>query len=225
MQSFTSSEENVANTLFSFLRRPSFAEAISITAILSGVGVIVWGLFFMNPSLPAQEKAFEIPSSPIPTETELPIPEPYVPEPVLYLARPKIGSKIGSIALPTLKQNWPVYEGASESELRRGVGHYRNSVLPGMSDNTVLSGHRTTVFNKLGKLKKGDLVHVKTKAGVFTYKVRSHRVVKKTDKTVIVPTDTGVLTLTTCYPFNYVGTTTKAYIVVSDLVESKLTKQ
>lgn len=89
--------------------------------------------------------------------------------------------------------------------------------MPGQNDNTVLSGHRTTVFNRLGELQKGQLVMVQTSAGVFTYKVRSFRVVLKTDRTVIVPTNHAVLTLTTCYPFNNIGATTHAFIVSADL--------
>jgi sortase A len=95
-------------------------------------------------------------------------------------------------------------------------------VLPGVEDNTILSGHRSTVFNRLGELKKNDLIYVKSKAGVFTYQVRGFRVVDRSDRTVIMPTETAVLTLTTCYPFNHIGITTDAFIVTADLIESAL---
>jgi sortase A len=119
--------------------------------------------------------------------------------------------------MPTLKLSWPIYQGTTDAQLAKGVGHYSNSVLPGQNDNSVLSGHRTTVFNKLGKLKQGQLILVKTRAGTFTYKVRSSRVVLKTDRTVIVPTKSAVLTLTTCWPFNKLGSTYQAYVVSADL--------
>ncbi len=35
-------------------------------------------------------------------------------------------------------------------------------------------------------------------------------------------TKTAVLTLTTCWPFDHIGTTTQAFIVSADLVASKL---
>jgi sortase A len=178
----------------------------------------------MNPSLPEQDVV--IPKTVAPTPTPVPTPAPTnEPTPILYTKRPAIGDKIGTVSFPSLKESWAVHEGTDDNQLRRGVGHFRDSVLPGMVDNTVLSGHRTTVFKKLGRLKVKDLVYVKTSAGVFTYQVRKHRIVKKTDRSVIVPTQTAVLTLTTCYPFNYVGTTTRAYIVTADLVGSKLTDQ
>ena len=175
----------------------------------------------MNPIAPKMDKVITAEQAPKPTATPTPIPT-NEPTPVLYAARPKYGAKVGVLTLPTLKQSWTIHEGTSPSQLTRGVGHYRGSVLPGMVDNSVLSGHRTTVFNHLGRLKVGDLIYVKTSAGTFTYKVRKFKIVKKTDRTVIVGTKTAVLTLTTCYPFNYVGTTTKAFIVTSDLVGSKL---
>jgi sortase A len=136
-----------------------------------------------------------------------------------YSKYPRAGARIGTITLPTLKLSWPIYQGTTDAELAKGVGHYAKSVLPGQNDNSVLSGHRTTVFNKLGQLKRGQLILVKTSAGVFTYKIRAFRIVLKTDRTVIVPTTHAVLTLTTCYPFNNLGATTHAYVVLADLVK------
>lgn len=134
-----------------------------------------------------------------------------------YASRPKVGARIGTITLTSLNLSWPVYEGTNGSELHKGVGHYRSSVLPGENDNTVLSGHRATVFNRLGELRIGQSILVRTHAGTFHYTVTGTRIVKRTDKTVIVHTPHAVLTLTTCYPFNALGTTTRAYIVSATL--------
>jgi sortase A len=65
---------------------------------------------------------------------------------------------------------------------------------------------------------------VKTSAGLFTYKVRSFWIVQRDNRKVIRPTRDGVLTLTTCYPFNSLVKTDRAFIVISDLVSSVLTK-
>jgi sortase A len=138
---------------------------------------------------------------------------------VVYLAGYLEGQKIGTITLPSLKLSWPIYEGTEEAELSKGVGHYLQSVLPGLSDNSVLAGHRNTVFNRLGELEIGDQIFIKTAAGTFIYEVQNFRVVKRTDKSVIVPTEDATLTLTTCYPFNHIGITTEAFIVKAKLVE------
>lgn len=135
----------------------------------------------------------------------------------LYDRKPELDELLGTITLPTLDLSWPIYEGTTNKQLDKGVGHYVNSVLPGMSDNSVLSGHRTSVFNRLGELRIGDEIFVETSAGTFTYRVELTRVVKRTDRTVIVPTPTGILTLSTCWPFNHAGITTQAYIVTATL--------
>ena len=141
-------------------------------------------------------------------------------QPALYTRRPDIGEKIGTITLESLDLSWPIFEGTEEAQLARGVGHYTKSVLPGMDDNTILAGHRNTVFNRLGELEAGDLILVKTSAGIFTYEVAGFKVVSRSDKTVIMPSEAGTLTLTTCYPFNNIGTTTDAFIVTANLIES-----
>jgi sortase A len=141
-----------------------------------------------------------------------------LPLPPLYLTKPEVGDRIGSITFPTLDLSWKIYEGTTDAQLAKGVGHYVGSVLPGIKDNTILSGHRTTVFNRLGELNKGDEIYVKTSAGIFTYKVRSFWIVMRNNRNVIRPTWNGVLTLTTCYPFNSLVRNNKAFIVTADLV-------
>lgn len=131
---------------------------------------------------------------------------------------PARGDYIGTIAIPALKKTLPIYQGTETSQLEKGVGHYEGSVLPGVTDNSVLAGHRDSVFSQLGKLKLGDLIMVNTNAGNFTYKVSRFRIVGGNDRTVIVPTKTAVLTLSTCYPFFYIGNAPKRFIVSADLV-------
>lgn len=146
-----------------------------------------------------------------------------LPAPVktLYPVYPSEGDTIGSLTIPALKQELPILQGTGEQELRKGVGHFIQSVLPGEEDNSVLSGHRETVFRQIGNLKMGDLLIVKTSAGIFSYEVNGTRIVHEDDKTVIVPTEHAVLTLTTCYPFDTPGYSPDRYIVSAALVRSQ----
>ena len=130
----------------------------------------------------------------------------------------KLGEVIGIISIPKLAEVYPIVQGTDEKDLKEGVGHYVNSVMPGVKDNSVLSGHRDSVFSKLGRLVKGDLIIVKTSSGTFKYVVTKTRIVLANDRTVIVPTPTAVLTLSTCYPFHYIGSAPKRYIVSSQLI-------
>lgn len=143
---------------------------------------------------------------------------------VVYSPYPKIGDVIGTLSIPSLKQKLPIIEGTNDGELKRGIGHYARSVLPGVTDNSVLAGHRDSVFSQLGKLALGDPLVVRTTAGQFTYMVSNFRIVMADDRTVIVPTTSAVLTLSTCYPFRYIGNAPKRYIVTADLVQTELAK-
>ncbi len=145
-------------------------------------------------------------------------PELIEPPALLYSVGYLENQKIGTITFPTLKLSWPIYEGTEEAQLAKGVGHYANSVLPGLSDNSILAGHRSTVFNRLGELELGDQIFIKTAAGTFIYEIHDFKIVKRTDRTVIVPTEDATLTLTTCYPFNHIGVTTDAFIVSAKLL-------
>jgi sortase A len=136
---------------------------------------------------------------------------------------PAEGDNVGSLTIPALKQKLPIIEGTGAEELKKGVGHFIQSVLPGEQDNCVLSGHRDTVFSNLGKLNIGDQLIVQTSAGTFTYEIKRIRIVDKDDKTVIVPADHAVLTLTTCYPFQFIGSAPDRYILIADLVAQPLT--
>lgn len=139
------------------------------------------------------------------------------PVAVPNITQPKVGEIIGSLTIPRIKSVIAIIEGTGSKELKRGVGHYVGSVLPGVSDNSVLAGHRDSVFRHLGEVKIGDLITVKTKYGVFVYEVHKIRIVKANDRTVIVPTKDAILTLSTCYPFYYVGSAPKRYIVQAGL--------
>ncbi len=188
-----------------------------------GIALMVWA-FVENNMTVVHPVAAVSPSSSVPsvsakptasaTATAEPAPSTAAQ---LYKVQPALGAHIGTITFPTLKLSWPIFEGTESKELNAGVGHFSQSVLPGVSDNSVLSGHRSTVFNRLGELKVGDPIYVRTSAGTFTYVVAEHRIVLRTDRSVIVPKPSATLTLTTCWPFNNVGVTIRAYVVTATL--------
>ncbi|MEK5494654.1 class D sortase [Paenibacillus sp. FSL R7-0297] len=137
---------------------------------------------------------------------------------ILYPIRPLEGDVIGKLIIPALQQILPIIHGTDEDELEEGIGHFSESVLPGENNNSVLSGHRDTVFAKLGELEIGNELVVDTSAGSFTYKISAIRIVDKDDKTIIVPTDHAVLTVSTCYPFHFIGAAPDRYILIADLI-------
>ncbi len=135
----------------------------------------------------------------------------------LYTSRPNPGELFGELSIPKLNLTLPIYEGTGTDELDLGVGHYTGSVLPGEKDNCVLSGHRNTIFRGLDELVTGDVLFVTTDAGQFQYVVDKVRIVDKDDRTVIVPRPRATLTVTTCYPFVYIGAAPKRFILEAHL--------
>jgi sortase A len=132
---------------------------------------------------------------------------------------PKLGDFIGTLKIPRLKKSIPIFEGTESAQLKKGAGHYQKSVPPGLNDNSVIAGHRDSVFTEFGSLKRGDKLIVKTGYGKFTYKISKFRIVKANDRTVIVPTSVATLTLSTCYPFHFIGSAPDRFIVTA-LLES-----
>ncbi|WP_042350743.1 class D sortase [Bacillus massiliigorillae] len=141
---------------------------------------------------------------------------------VRYKQTPKVGELMGELYIPKLDKTLPIIHGTDEDELAKGVGHFAGSVLPGERDNSVLSGHRDTVFRHLGEIGVGDELVTTTTAGTFTFKVKKTRIVDSDDRTVIVPKTKPTLTVTTCYPFNFIGDAPERYILVAELVKKDL---
>lgn len=189
----------------------SLITVLSLGLLLLGIGTFAWAI--INIQLESNYL-----SATLKSESSL---ANSISDEAIYTVYPEEGSNIGTLMIPTLNKKLPIIQGTSEQELKEGVGHFIQSVLPGEYDNCVLSGHRETAFRQLDLLTIGDLLIVQTSAGTFTYKVTGTRIVAEDDKTVIVPTDHAVLTLTTCYPFNYVGSAPDRYIVSADLVRGE----
>lgn len=221
------------NNLSPTRKKLSKVNILSLGLLILGIGVIIWSLVHIliqpNPtaSIDNKPKSDKLPTLLI-KETEQIKAEPIQiksqssnqsQDIILYPIRPEVGDTIGSLTIPVLEQEIPIIHGVGEDELEKGIGHFAQSVLPGENDNSVLSGHRDTVFRDLGKLQIGDQLIVQTSAGSFTYEINNTQIVDKDDQTIITPTDDAVLTVTTCYPFSYVGAAPDRYILSANLVQ------
>lgn len=131
---------------------------------------------------------------------------------------PKLGEQFGTLSIPTAEIDYPVIQGDYDDQLARGIGHFDGSKFPGEGGNVIFDGHRETVFRNLGKVKVGDTVTLKTTYGVYTYKVSEIKIVKDTDKSILVPSETEKLTMYTCYPFDTIGYKPERYVVFADYV-------
>lgn len=126
------------------------------------------------------------------------------------------GEEVGILHIPKLESDLPIIEGTDEDELAKGVGHYAGTAYPSENDQIVLSGHRDTVFRRMGELELGDLLTVQMPYGDFSYEIVETKIVDADDLTIIVPTAPDeVLTVSTCYPFTFVGSAPDRYIITA----------
>ncbi|WP_347010566.1 class C sortase, partial [Bifidobacterium bifidum] len=87
------------------------------------------------------------------------------------------GGVMGSVTIPKIGVDLPIYHGTSESTLELGAGHLYGSSLPvgGKGTHAVITGHRGLVkalmFTRLDELKKGDSFYIKVMGETLGYKV------------------------------------------------------
>jgi sortase A len=137
----------------------------------------------------------------------------------------KQGDLVAELIIPSIQSTFPVLLGSDNEILKKGIGMYQSkwTTLPSQEGHTVLSGHRDTVFTRLGEIKIGDYLIVEFENRLFPYKVKNIWITSKNDRSVIVSKDEPTLTLTTCYPFHYIGSAPKRYIVQGTLEEKEIT--
>ncbi|WP_096190332.1 class D sortase [Evansella halocellulosilytica] len=127
---------------------------------------------------------------------------------------PEQGEVIGILTIPALDAELPIIEGTHEDELARGVGHFEGTGYPSQNRQILLSGHRDTVFRSLGELEVGDIFEVTMSYGTFQYEIEESFIVDADDTSVIdYSIDEELLTVSTCYPFSFVGNAPERYIL------------
>jgi sortase A len=150
------------------------------------------------PTSPSTAPPSTPPPTAAPTTTAPARPAPAIPP-------PREGELVGQVTIPRIGlDGWKIVQGVSVRQLKRGVGHYPRTPLPGQEGNAALAGHRTTYgapFQDIDDLRPGDEVVVETLAqGRFRYEVTGTRVVSPSEVSVLADQGDDRLTLTACDP-------------------------
>lgn len=152
--------------------------------------------------------------------TPLPNTQPIAPL-KLSEAKPAHPSDVlGRLEIPNLHLSVMVREGADSATLRRAVGHIPGTAFPGEIGNVGIAGHRDTFFRPLRKIRVNDPIELETENGNYRYVVESTGIVGPRDVRVLAPARSQTLTLVTCYPFYYVGSAPKRFVVHAALVST-----
>ena len=115
---------------------------------------------------------------------------------------------MGTLEIPKIKVNLPIYHGTSESVLSKGAGHLKNTALPvgGAGTHAVLTGHRgyagAKLFTDLDQLIMGDRFYLHILDKTLTYEVDQILVVAPNQTEALKPVEgQDFVTLLTCTPY------------------------
>lgn len=96
-----------------------------------------------------------------------------------------------------------VLAGSSGRTLAFGPGHVSASALPGEAGNAVIAGHRDTHFQFLKDARRGERIKIESPAGgEYLYEIVDAQIVDSRTGSLLLDSDTAILSLVTCYPFD-----------------------
>jgi sortase A len=126
---------------------------------------------------------------------------------------------IAILRIPKIHVEVPVLEGTDDLSLNRGVGHVASTAYPGELGNMAIAGHRDGFFRGLKDVSLGDTIEVVTQGRTETYVIDRISIVDPNDVSVLQTRPHASLTLITCYPFYFVGSAPKRYIVQASVAD------
>lgn len=126
------------------------------------------------------------------------------------------GGPVARLIIPKIGLDDIVLEGVGSGVLNGGPGHYPGSPLPGNRGNAIISAHRDRHFRRLGELAIGDTVRTESDSRIATWVITSRRVLDK-GAAALFPASVPVLTLTTCWPIEYLGSAPDRLILTARL--------
>lgn len=135
-----------------------------------------------------------------------------------YSPPPATGELIGRIRIQRLGLSVVVVEGTSNTTLRHAAGHIHGTAMPGSMGNVGISAHRDTFFRPLRNIRHDDIIELTTLLGEYRFRVVSTRVVRPLDVDVLDSIGGQILTLVTCYPFYFVGSAPRRFIVRAERI-------
>ena len=134
---------------------------------------------------------------------------------------PSAGMLLGRLEAPSVKMSTAVLEGSDDATLSRGAGHIEDTPFPGEAGNVGIAGHRDTVFRPLRNIQVGDPLELTTPDRLYRYRISKTLIVGPDDVYVLDPSKSSLLTLVTCYPFEYVGHAPRRFIVQAELIKEE----
>jgi sortase A len=125
---------------------------------------------------------------------------------------------IGRIEISQVALSVPMTASITKEALLRGAGHVPGTAFPGGLGTMGIAGHRDTFFRPLRRIRPGMQIKVIGPGGAYRYQVDSTEIVNPEEVEVLNIRSRPMLTLVTCYPFNYIGAAPRRFIVHAHLI-------
>jgi len=125
------------------------------------------------------------------------------------------------LRIPMVALEVPVYGDTSDFNLDRGAGHIPGTTGLVQAGNIGIAAHRDGFFRKLKDVELGMEFFIDHGGRTLRYSVVEISVVNPEEAAVLAPTGHPSVTLVTCYPFYFVGSAPKRYIVRGELDETQ----
>ena len=129
----------------------------------------------------------------------------------------KVDAPLAVLRIPKIRLEVPVFNGTDDRTLNRGVGRIVGTAQVGAGGNLGIAGHRDGFFRGLQDVAPGDVIELARPGHADVYVIDRIRTTKPEDVSVLKSTPKPSLTLVTCFPFHYVGSAPKRYIVRASL--------
>ena len=129
------------------------------------------------------------------------------------------------LRIPSLPLEVPVYSDTSDFNLDRGAGLIPQVAGTDQSRNLGIAAHRDGFFRKLKDAEIGMPLFLERGGRTLRYHIVEISITTPEDSSVLNPTGRPSITLVTCYPFYFVGSAPKRYIVRAELDESQTLNQ
>lgn len=115
---------------------------------------------------------------------------------------------MGTLYIPAIDLEMPIYHYTNDEELQQGVGHMESTSLPvgGESTHAVLAGHNglpsVQIFDRLDELEEGDYFVIEVLGEEHAYRVTGKEtVLPEETESLAVQEGEDLVTLVTCTPY------------------------
>lgn len=128
---------------------------------------------------------------------------------------PNFAEQYATLKIKKIGIDAPIYFGAIDEIILKGVGHDSGSYFAGENGTIIMCEHDyMNNFKRIGELKNGDIIEIKTDYGDFYYELYDEQIVLETETDKLpIQKEKEILMLYTCYSIKDTEKTPYRYVI------------